>query len=44
MQKQLNKIQKLEQRRWEKSLKKGVKTLMLPLNQEQYNDNEKNSW
>ncbi|RUA06091.1 MAG: hypothetical protein DSY43_02845 [Gammaproteobacteria bacterium] len=46
-QQQRKKLDKLEQQRWEKSLNKQLRTLLIPLNNKQKNnenDNKKNLW
>lgn len=43
-QQQIKKINAIKQRQWEQSLNKKLKTLLIPLNQPQGDNNEKNSW
>ena len=42
-QQQREKLNTIKQQRWEKSLNKKLRTLMIPLNK-QYDDNEQNPW
>ena len=42
-QQQRNKLNTIKQQRWEKSLNKKLRTLMIPLNNQQDN-NEQNPW
>ncbi|MBA5248493.1 MAG: tetratricopeptide repeat protein [Gammaproteobacteria bacterium] len=43
-QQQINKINAIKQRQWEQSLNKKLKTLLIPLNSPQDNNNENNPW
>ncbi|MDC9715447.1 MAG: tetratricopeptide repeat protein [Gammaproteobacteria bacterium] len=43
-QQQVKKLDAIKQQRWEKSLNKKLRTLLIPLNKQQGNNNEKNPW